>query len=116
MKASDILALLPIKPEAMPKITTSTQKPTKLTLKSFQECIQDQAMAITSATEPMLGFLGLVLKDASYITINNGNSYTLPVDPGPGPVHANNATAAQITETSCLFTIARDHYKTYCEF
>ena len=64
----------------------------------------------------MLGFLGLVLKDASYITINNGNSYTLPVDPGPGPVHANNATAAQITETSCLFTIARNHYKTYCKF
>ena len=116
MKASDILALLPIKPEAMPKITTSTQEPTRLTLKSFQECIQDQAMAITSATEPMLGFLGLVLKDASYISINNGNSYILPVDPGPGPVHANNATAAQITETSRLSTIEREQYKTYCEF
>ncbi len=52
MKASDILALLPIKPEAMPKIATSTQEPTRLTLKQFQECIQDQAMAITSATRP----------------------------------------------------------------
>lgn len=116
MKASDILALLPIKPEAMPKIATSTQEPTRLTLKQFQECIQDQAMAITSATEPMLGFLGLVLKDESYSSINNGTSYNLPVDPGAGPVHANNATAAQITETSRLFTIEREQYRTYCEF
>ncbi len=74
MKASDILALLPVKPEAMPKIATSIQEPTRLTLKSFQECIQDQAMAITSANEPTLGFLGLVLKDSSYVTINNGTT------------------------------------------
>jgi hypothetical protein len=66
MKASDLLALLPVKPEAMPKIATSIQEPTRLTLKSFQECIQDQAMA--SANEPTLGFLGLVLKDSSYVT------------------------------------------------
>ena len=116
MKASDILALLPVKPEAMPKIATSIQEPTRLTLKSFQECIQDQAMAITSANEPTLGFLGLVLKDSSYVTINNGNSYAHPVDPGPSPVHATGATAAQITETVRLFTIAREQYKTYCEF
>jgi hypothetical protein len=98
MKASDILALLPVKPEAMPKIATSIQEPTRLTLKSFQECIQDQAMAITSANEPTLGFLGLVLKDSSYVTINNGNSYAHPVDPGLSPVHATGATAAQITD------------------
>ena len=117
MKASDISALLPIKTEAMPKIATFTQEPTRLTLKSFQECIQDQAIDIISATEPLLGFLGLVLKDASYITINNGNSYILSVVPGlPCPEHANNKTATQITETSHLFTIAQEHYKTYCKF
>ena len=116
MKASDISALLPIKTEAMPKIATFAQEPTRLTLKSFQECIQDQAIDIISATEPLLGFLGLVLKDASYITINNGNSYILSVVPGPCPEHANNKTATQITETSHLFTIAQEHYKTYCKF
>ena len=117
MKASDILALFPVKLEDMPKIATSTQEPTRLSLKSFQECIQDQAVAITSATEPMLGFLGLVLKDASYVTIsNNGASYIPPVYPGPGPIHAPGAAGAQITETSRLFNIQRDHYKTYCGF
>jgi len=65
MKASDILALLPFKLEDMPKIATSTQEPTRLSLKVFQECIQDQAMAITSSSETLLGFLGLVLKNAS---------------------------------------------------
>jgi hypothetical protein len=117
MKASDILALLPVKLEDMPKIATSTQEPTRLSLKTFQEFIQDQAMAVTSATEPMLSFLGLVLKDTSYITIStNGASYTAPVDPGASPVHIANATAAQINETSRLFTIQRDHFKTSCEF
>ena len=111
MKASDISALLPIKTEAMPKIATFAQEPTRLTLKSFQECNQDQAIAIISATEPLLGFLGLILKDASYITINNGNSYILSVVPGPCPEHANNQNSH-----SNHFTIAQEHYKTYCKF
>jgi len=118
MKASDILALLPFKLEDMPKIATSTQEPTRLSLKAFQESsIQDQAMAITSSSEPLLGFLGLVLKNASFITLsNNGSSYQPSPDPGPSPTHAAGATAVQITETSRLFTVQRDHYKTYCEF
>ena len=117
MKASDILALLPVKLEDMPKIATSTQEPTRLSLQSFQECIQDQAMAIISTTEPMLGFLGLVLKDASYITISdNGISYIPPVNPGPSPIHAPTATGAQITEVSRIFTIKSEDYKTYREF
>jgi len=117
MKASDILTLLPFKLEGMPTIATSTQEPTGLSLKAFQECIQDQAMAITSSSEPLLGFLGLVLKNASFITLsNNGASYQPPPDPGPSPTHAAGATAAQITETSRLFTVQIDHYKTYCEF
>jgi len=118
MKASDIsLALLPFKLEDMPKIATSTQEPTRLSLKAFQECIQDQAMAITSSFEPLLGFLGLFLKNASFITLsNNGAPYQPPPDPGPSPTHAANATAVQITENSRLFTVQRDHYKTYCEF
>jgi hypothetical protein len=68
MKVSDILALLPFKLEDMPKIANSTQESTRKSLKSFQECIQDQAMAIT-CTDPTLGFLGLVISDNSYITL-----------------------------------------------
>jgi len=74
-------------------------------------------MAITSS-EPLLGFLGLVLKNASFITLsNNGAPYQPPPDPGTSPTHAAGAAmATQITETSRLFTVQRDHYKTYCEF
>ena len=70
-------------------------------------------MAITSATEPMLGFLGLVLKDASYISINNGNSYILPVDPGPGPVHANNATVASSLLNENAMRVLIHHLKRF---
>jgi hypothetical protein len=83
MEASDILALLRFKLEDMPKIATSTQEPTRKSLKSFQECIQDQAIAITS-TDPILGFLGLVISDNRYITLlENQTSFAPPLDPGP---------------------------------
>ena len=60
-------------------------------------------MAVTSATEPMLVFLRLVLKDTSYITIStNGASYTAPVDPGASPVHRANATAAQFCHCTLI--------------
>ena len=74
-------------------------------------------MAIASSPAPLLGFLGLVLKDSSFITFtNNQASYIPPADPGPAPVHVANATGAQITEVSRLFTIKMEDYKTYREF
>jgi hypothetical protein len=99
MKASDILALLPFKLEDMLiKLTTSTQEPTRQSLKAFQECIQDQAMAITSA-DPILGFLGLVITDNSYITLStNGASFTPPIGPGIAPPNPTGLTAYQITK------------------
>ena len=117
MKASDILALLPFKLVDMPKTATSTQEPTRLSLNAFQKFIQDQVMAITSSSEPLLGFLGLVLKNSSFITLsNNQASYVPPADPGPAPVHAAKTAGAQITEVSRLFTIKMEYYKTYREF
>jgi hypothetical protein len=92
MKASE--------PEDMPKIATSTQEPNRQTLKIFQECIQDQAMAITSS-DTLLGFLGLVLKDSSFITLSaNGTSFTDPINPGTTPpVLTPPGTSAQIAES-----------------
>lgn len=117
MKASDIVALLPSKLEDMPKIATSTQEPNRQTLKIFQECIQDQAMAITSS-DSILGYLGLVLKDSSFITLSaNGTSFVEPIDPGNNPPAAPTpATAAQIAELLRRFNIDREEYKTFCEF
>jgi hypothetical protein len=96
MKASNLIALLPAKLEDMPKIATSTQEPNRQTLKVFQECIQDQAMAITSS-DTLLGFLGLVLKDSSFVTLSDkGTSFTAPVNPGTTPPIIESGTAAQI--------------------
>jgi hypothetical protein len=116
MKASDILALLPFKLEDMPKLATSTQEPNQQSLKAFQECIQDQAMAITTAN-PILGFLSLVIKDSSYITIStNEASFTAPIDPKMAPPDPTDLTAAQITKGNCQCNIARHEFKTFCEF
>ena len=98
MKASDILALLPFKPEDMPKLATSKQEPNRQSLKACQECIQDQAMAITTA-DPILGFLGLVITDIKYITLSKtGASFTAPIDPGVVPPDPSGLTAVQLAE------------------
>jgi hypothetical protein len=115
MKASDILALLPFKPEDMPKIATSAQEPTRQSLKSFQECIQDQAMAITS-TDPNLGFLGLVISEPSYITLSATQTpFAPPPDPGPLPPNAVGLTATQISEQVRQYSVSREDYTTFCE-
>ena len=114
MKASDILALLPVKPSDMPQIATSTEPPTRQSLKNFQESIQDQAMAITTS-DPILGFLGLVLQDSTYQTLSaSGTSYAAPLDPGPAP--SATGSAAVITEATRVFVLEKDEYNTYVQF
>jgi len=101
----------------MPKIATSTQEPNRQTLKFFQECIQDQAMTIASSDPTLAGYLGLVLKNSSFITLSaNATSFVAPRDPGINPTATNNATAAQIAEALRRFKIEREEYKTFCEF
>jgi hypothetical protein len=114
MKASDILALLPVTPSDMPQIATSTEPPNRQSLKLFQESIQDQAMAITTS-DPILGFLGLVLKDTTFQTLSaTANSYAPPTDPGDAPIAVG--TAAIITENTRVFVIEKDKYNTYIQF
>jgi len=73
-------------------------------------------MTITSS-DPTLGYLGLVLKNSSFITLTaNGNSFVAPIDPGINPPAIDSATAAQIAEALRRFNIEREVYKTYCEF
>jgi hypothetical protein len=114
MKASDILALLPVKPSDMPQIATSTKHPTRQSLKNFQESIQDQAMAITTS-DPLLGFLCLVLKDSIFQTLSNtATSYTHPAHPG----NTLNPTGTWtfIAEAKRVFVIDQDKYNTYIQF
>ena len=85
MKPADILALLPIKPEDMPEIATTTNKPTRASIKAFQEIIQGQAMAITTC-DHNLGLLRIVLRASDFDTLNNGKIFASPIDPGPAPI------------------------------
>ena len=101
MNPADILALLPVKPEDMPKIATIKNKPTRASIKAFQESIQDQSMPIT-ARDHILGFLGMVPRASDFDPINNGNPFASPTDPIPTPVNAI-STATQITEAVRLY-------------
>jgi hypothetical protein len=113
MKASDILALLPVMPSDMPQIATSTEPPTRQSLENFQESIQDQAMAIT-ISDPLLGFLGLVLKDSIFQTLSDpATSYTPSADPGNSPNVTS--TGAVIAEATRVFIIEQDKYNTYVQ-
>jgi hypothetical protein len=114
MKASDILALLPSKSNDMPQIATSTEPPNPQYLQKFQESIQDQAMAITTS-DPVLGFLGLFLKDSIFQTLNaTAGSYAPPTNPGDSPNATG--TAAVITKATQMFVINQDKYNTYLQF
>jgi hypothetical protein len=114
MKASDILALLPVTPSGMPQIATSTEPLTSQSLKNFQESIQYQAMAITTS-DPLLGFLGLVLRDSIFQTLSDpATSYTPPANPGNSPNVTG--TGAVIAEATRVFIIKQDKYNTYVQF
>ena len=114
MKPADILALLPVKPEDMSEIATTANKPTRASIKDFQESIQDQAMSITTCGHN-LGFLGMVLRASYFDPLNNRNPFVPPIDPKPAPVNAT-GTYAQITEVVGRYKYYKEKITTYCEF
>ena len=71
-------------------------------------------MSITTS-DPILGFLGLVLKDSIFQTLNaTAESYMPPAHPGNTP-NATGSTAV-IAETTRVFVIEQDKYNTYLQF
>ena len=96
----EIWALLPVKPEDMPKMSTRMNKQTRASIKYFQEIIQDQAMSTTKC-DHNLGYLGIVLW-ASYLDpLNNRNPLAPPTDTGLAPINVI-VTYYQITEAVCI--------------
>ena len=114
MNKADILELLPTKAEDMPEIETITNKPTRASIKAFQEIIQDQAKSITTC-DHNLGFLGMVLRVSYFDPLNNRNPFSSPTDPGPSPVN-DIVTGAQITEGVRLYRYEKEKFTTYCVF
>ena len=114
MNPSDILALLPVKPEDMPKIATISNQPTQESIKDFQESIQYQDMYITTC-DHNLDLLGMVLQASDFDPLKNRNPFALPIYPGTSPVNAT-GTAAQITEVVRLYKYDKEKFTTYYEF
>ena len=114
MNPDDILALLPVKSEDMPKIATITNKQTRESIKAIHESIQDQAMSITTCYHN-LGFLGMVIQASDFYPLNNGNPFASPIETGPAPINPT-GTDAQITEVVRLYKYNKEKFTTYCEF
>ena len=101
MKPSGILVLLPFTPKDILENVTKTNKPTRESIKAFQEGIQYQSMSITTCDQNLV-LLGMVLIASDYDPINNKNSFSPPTDPVPAPVNAI-VTATQITNSLRIY-------------
>ena len=99
MTPTDIYYMFPTAPDQIPKISSPTNgKPTFTSLDIFQKAINTQAMAIPSASNPDLGWIGLVLQEADYLIINNNIPVVEPTNPGLTPTQPNPSISAQIAE------------------
>jgi hypothetical protein len=59
------------------------------------------------------GHLAVIMPTVDYLIQMTNIPFTIPVHPGPSPVHANGATAFQITETNRLFKQNIDNHLLY---
>ena len=73
-------------------------------------------MAITS-TDNVLGFLGLIINNSSYIALSvNTNSFVPPYNPGQTPPESYGLTSANIPKGTHRYYIMREEYRTFREF
>ena len=86
MTPTDIEKMYPTAPADMPKISSpTTGKPSFTTLDTYQKAINTQAMAVPSASNPNLGWIGLVLTEPDYLAVNNNIAVVEPANPGLAP-------------------------------
>jgi hypothetical protein len=81
---SNIQALFRTQTANMPRISTSTEKPSYTSLKKFQEAIDENAMSVPSYTTD-LGHLALVIPPEDFTSANGGADFIIPSNPGERP-------------------------------
>ena len=114
MTPSDISKMFTIPLDQMPKMPSpTTGKPTYTTMMTFQKAINKQALSITSATYPDLGWIGLVIPQQEFNPINANTNFVAPVNPGMAPTYATDATAAQISETVRQYELTQNEFTTF---
>jgi hypothetical protein len=96
-----------------PTLTPVIGKPNPTTLQRLKKELVANAMAIPSTRGGGLhGHLNLVMPNAEYFIIA-GTAFNEPVHPGPPPVHAANATNAQIYSTDTAYSRDIEEFQTY---
>lgn len=93
-----------------PTLTPIPTKPTHTTLQLLQRELYANARAIYSTRGGGAhGHLAVIMPPADYLA-RVGQAFDIPIHPGIAPVHAPNATSAQITETNRQYGAAlADH-------
>ena len=81
----------------MPCISTGIDKPSYMSLKQFQDKLDENMLAVPNPTDT-LGYLGLFITANEYTTLSDGIDFNIPEGPGVAPPHANtyaNRTTAE---------------------
>ncbi|CAB9511209.1 hypothetical protein SEMRO_474_G150160.1 [Seminavis robusta] len=87
------------------------EKPTYNSLKILHQELNANAMAVPSTGGGgNYGHLALALTPAQFNALPNTIPWVLPAHPGVAPVHAGNATQAQITETNRLYIASETRF------
>ena len=94
-----------------PILTPLIVEPTNVSLQLLQKELYANARSIYSTRGGgNNGHLAIIMPDADYLLRTTNIPFTVPVHPGPVPVHADTPTAFQITETNRLFKQSIDDH------
>jgi len=96
------------------ELTHIVGKPDYASLQKLKKELYANAMAIPSHRGGgQLGHLALLFTPANYLLLPNAAVFVVPVHPGDQPVHAQGATAPQITETNRAYLAQLAEFQTY---
>ena len=97
-----------------PVLTKITGKPNYASISTLEMELNANAMSVESTRGGgQYGLLALVVSPAAYVALPNAVQFIAPPNPGPAPVHANQATGPQITETNRQFKAAQEEKASY---
>ena len=79
---AQVISYFATKPEEMPKMSTTTDKPDYQSIMTFQKKLDANLLVVPSDT-CTLGHLAIAMDDAEFEKLNSGNAFVIPTDPGP---------------------------------
>ena len=83
------------------KMNEHGRKPTPVRILNFNKYLQQCAISISNTTTE-LGYLGLVVPNETYETLNQNNGFVIPPEPDAAPVLQLPAAPAQSTRAAAV--------------